>query len=216
MKSKQTQKFSESILVPEKRKKWSAWNGEKLTLIMLLNADFQLVTNGVENEILAVGHVSQFLHGVTAVAHNQMTLQDQIGLLMKQVITIWHTTSIIVTHVISKVGHKQLLVYRGEFGLQVLPGPVAGHKVCVAGRCGVQLLIKSIACSEPQRITEKSERYKMSIYGRNVTLMKSVSSWTETEPPFDLLTSTSDQSLISPKQTYRECPERDQWCERIR
>lgn len=69
------------------------------------------------------------------------------------------------TYVIGKLGHEQLLVDGWELVFQALPGLVAGHKVCVAGRAGVQLLIKSIACSEPQRITgqsrkKESKRYK--------------------------------------------------------
>lgn len=47
---------------------------------MFLNANFQLVTNSIENEITAGGHISQFVHGEGAVTDDQMTFQDCVSL----------------------------------------------------------------------------------------------------------------------------------------
>lgn len=51
-----------------------------LTFVMFHDANFQLVTNGIEDEIGAVGHFEKVAHGVNAVADNQMSLQDWVCL----------------------------------------------------------------------------------------------------------------------------------------
>lgn len=80
------------------------------------------------------------------------------------------------THVIRKLGHKQLLIDWWELIFQASPSLVTGHKVSETGRGGVQLLIKSIACSEPQRVTESSKnrgkKIQNGIYGWNVTFIE--------------------------------------------
>lgn len=85
-----------------------------------------------------------------------------------------------MTHVVLELRHKQLLVNWWEFIFQALPCLVARHKVRETGRRRVQLLVKSIACSEPQRIAgwrkEKEKEIQNGIYGWNVTFIESGSS----------------------------------------
>jgi hypothetical protein len=52
------------------------WVDDRLTFIVLRDADLQLVTNGVQNEIAAHRLVLELSHGENAVAHNQVTLEN--------------------------------------------------------------------------------------------------------------------------------------------
>lgn len=55
----------------------------ELTLVVFHDADFQLVTSSVEDEIAAGGHVPEVAHREDAVADDQMTLQNRVGLAIK-------------------------------------------------------------------------------------------------------------------------------------
>lgn len=181
---------------------------------MLHDADFQLVTNSVEDEIATGWHVSELIHGIDAVANNQMTFQDWVCLremikMMKRAprekrFRAW-------THVIGEFGHEELLENGWELVFQASPGLVTRHKVSVTGGGAVQLLVKSIPGSKPQRITGwgRMQEIQNGFYEWNVTSMKRDST-------DDLLTSTLDQSVISQERTYKECLERGRWCERSR
>lgn len=79
-KSREGNLNEKSFLCQKEKQKEMTKKEWELTLIVLHNANFQLVTNGVENEIAALRQVPQLAHGVHAVAHNQMTLQDWVGL----------------------------------------------------------------------------------------------------------------------------------------
>lgn len=86
------------------------------------------------------------------------------------------------THVVRKFGHEEFLENGWELIFQTSPGLVTRYKVSVASGGAVQLLVKSIAGSEPQWITEEKEEegtkaIQNGFYERYVTSIKRGSSW---------------------------------------
>lgn len=47
---------------------------------MLGNANFELITNRVEDELVSNRHVAQIIHRENSIADNQMTLQNCVSL----------------------------------------------------------------------------------------------------------------------------------------